>query len=84
MSKFEEILILYGGHIFSEVFQYAINNEKYEDCAEMKRIASKYDIPLDFSVQDWVESFWDFNLSGQTAKKNKGFYLEKAMKLVGY
>lgn len=84
MSKFEEILDLYGGYIFSEVFQYALKNEKYEDCEEMKRIASKYDIPLDFSAQDWVESFWNFNLSGHTAMVNKDYYLEEAMKIAGY
>ena len=84
MSKFEEILLDYGGYIFSEIFLYALRNEKYQDCAEMKDIASRYDIPLDFSAQDWVESFWDFKLSGENAMLNKDYYLEEAMKIAGY
>lgn len=84
MNRFETILQSYGGHIFSIVFQYALKNEKYENCDEMKRIAAKYDIPLDFSEQEWLESFWDFNVGGRTVKKNKCYYLEEAMKIAGY
>ena len=84
MSKFEKILEYYGAYVFACVYKYALENEKYEDCAEMKHIADKYDIPFDFSVQDWIESFWSFGLSGKAAWNNKNYYIGEAMKLAGY
>lgn len=84
MNKFERVLLNFGPLVFSTCFHIAATTERYEDCAEMKQIAEKYDIDLGTSIEDWQVEFWRRGLSGETATNNTPAYLAEALGQIGY
>uniref|UniRef100_A0AAU8AX00 Uncharacterized protein n=1 Tax=Dulem virus 40 TaxID=3145758 RepID=A0AAU8AX00_9CAUD len=84
MNKFERVLLNFGPLVLSTCFHIAVSTERYEDCAEMKRIAERYDIDLGTSIEDWQMEFWKRGLSGETAISNAPVYLAEALGQIGY
>lgn len=84
MRVFEEILFKYGPFVFSECFKVAKLTERYEDCAEMKRVAGKHNIDLETSLEDWQTEFWRLGMAGETAMENAPAYLVQALQQIGY
>lgn len=74
----------YGPFVFSECFKVAKQTERYEDCAEMKRVAGKYNVSLDTSSEDWQTEFWRLGMAGETALRNVSTYLAQALSEIGY
>ena len=83
MDGFEKILLKYGSFVFSECFKVARLAERYEDCAEMKRVADKYSISLQTSSEDWQTEFWRLGMAGETALRNAPAYLVQALREMG-
>lgn len=79
-NRFEYILHLYGKSTFLEIFQCALWNEKYEDCAEIKRVANGKGISLTPYVNEWIESLEN----RKPLMIYKNYCLEEAMKIAGY
>ena len=84
MNSFDKILLKYGPFVFYECFKVAKQAERYEDCAEMKRVAGKYNVSLDTSSEDWQTEFWRLGMIGETALDNAPAYLVQALQEIGY
>lgn len=83
MCNFDEILLKYGPFVFSECFKVAKQIERYEDCAEMKQVAGKYNVSLDTSSEDWQTEFWRLGMAGDSALENAPAYLVQALWEIG-
>lgn len=83
-NRFKQILYMYGRYIFSRVFRYALEQEKYEDCEIMKHIAEEDGFSLEYDKEDWITDFWRLGISGETASDNENSYYKDAIKLAGY
>lgn len=84
MNKFERVLMKFGPAVFSLCFHIAVKTERYEDCAWMKKVAQKYDIKLETSIEDWQVEFWRIGMAGGTVLKNAPFYFNQALQELGY
>ena len=70
--------------MFSECFKVAKLTERYEDCAEIKRVAAKHNIGLETSLEDWQTEFRRLGVTGETAMENAPAYLAQALQEIGY
>ncbi len=83
-SRFESVLMDFGSQVVAILFHYAEDTERYEDCAEIKRLFEKYHLDLNQSMEDYQAHFWRMGFSGRTAIANINHYIDKAVSLVGY
>lgn len=74
----------YGSQVMTAIFKYALDTERYEDCAVIKSLFEKYHLDLDSSVEDYQAHFWNMGLSGRVAVRNLNLYLSEALRMVGY
>lgn len=84
MNKFEAALMDYGSQIMTAIYQYALESERYEDCAVIKSLFEKYHLDLNQTVEEYQQHFWDMGMSGRTAVRNLNHYLTEALSMVGY
>ena len=84
MNKFESILFDYGRYVFVTVFRKAQVQERYEDCAIMRDIMRKYNIPCDTSLEDWQADLWRLGYLGDIAISHLSEYITDALDRVGY
>lgn len=84
MNTFEKMLLNFGPAVFAKCFHIMKTVENYEYCLEMSKIANKYALDLDTSLETWQANFWRLGLSGQTAVGNAQSYLSLALEQIGY
>lgn len=83
-NRFEKALMDYGSQILTVIFQYALSSVRYEDCAVIKRLFSKYHLDLHQSIKDYQSYFQQLGKSGRTAIANMDTYLSEALAMVCY
>lgn len=83
-NPFEIALLDYGSQVMAIIFQYALETERYEDCATIRDLFTKYHLDLEQSMEDYQAHFWKLGYSGRTAIFNINEYINDALKLIGY
>ena len=74
----------YGSQVMTVIFQYALQSERYEDCAIIKNLFEKYHLNLKQTIEEYQAEFWRLGYSGKTAVANLNLYLSEALEMVGY
>lgn len=74
----------YGSQIMIAIFHYAVDTERYEDCAQIKEVLQKYNIDSNQDMEDYRAYFWRLGMSGDTAIANLNHYLREALQSIGY
>lgn len=74
----------YGSQVMTVIFQYALQTERYEDCAIIKNLFEKYHLNLNQTIEEYQAEFWRLGYSGKTAVANLNLYLSEALEMVGY
>lgn len=74
----------YGSQIMAIIFRYALESERYEDCAAIKELFEKYQLDLNQTMEDYQSHFWRLGMSGRSAIASMRAYLSEALVMVGY